>query len=40
MAKETPIMNVIEISPFLCELYKIKYQLENLIIKLENLSKE
>ena len=40
MLKEHPIKNNIDLSSFLCELYNIKFRLENLIIELEKLTEE
>lgn len=40
MAVETPTKKDIDISFFLNELYKIKFELENIIISLEEIMKE
>lgn len=40
MAKEEPKKKGIDISSFLCDLYSIKFRLENLIIELERLTKD
>ena len=40
MSKENLNKNDIDLSLFLCELYNIKFRLENLIIEMERLSKE
>ena len=40
MAKEDPIKKEIDLSSFLCDLYSIKFRLENLIIELERLTKD
>lgn len=40
MSKENLTKNDIDLSLFLCELYNIKFRLENLIIEMERLSKE
>lgn len=40
MSEDAPIKNDVDLSPFLRELYKIKYELENLIIQLEEIVNE
>lgn len=40
MTEETPSKKDIDISFFLNELYKIKFELENVIIRLEEIMKE
>lgn len=40
MSRENLKKNDIDISLFLCELYNIKFRLENLIIEMEKLSEE
>ena len=40
MSKEHPTMNGIDLSLFINELYKIKDELEKLIIELEKMKKE
>lgn len=40
MLKENPNKNSIDLSSFLCELYKIKVEIEMLIIRLEEVIDE
>ena len=40
MLKEYPIKNNIDLSPFLLELYKLKDELERLIIEMEKIINE
>lgn len=40
MSKDNPNKKDIDISLFLCELYNIKFRLENLIIEMEKLTEE
>lgn len=40
MSKDAPKKNDIDLSSFLCELYKIKFELESLIIQLEEIVNE
>lgn len=40
MLKEHPTKNNIDLSLFLCELYNIKFRLENLIIEMEKITEE
>lgn len=40
MLKENPNKNSIDLSSFLCELYKIKVEIETLIIRLEEVLDE
>ena len=40
MSRENLNKNDIDLSLFLCELYNIKFRLENLIVEMERLSKE
>lgn len=40
MSRENLTKNDIDLSLFLCELYNIKFRLENLIIEMEKLSEE
>lgn len=40
MNTEHPKKKFIDLSSFLCELYNIKFRLENLIVEMEKLTKE
>lgn len=40
MSRENLKKNDIDLSLFLCELYNIKFRLENLIVEMEKLTKE
>lgn len=40
MSRENLNKNDIDLSLFLCELYNIKFRLENLIIEMEKLTEE
>ena len=40
MSREYLTKNDIDISLFLCELYNIKFRLENLIIEMEKITEE
>lgn len=40
MSRENLNKNDIDLSLFLCELYNIKFRLENLIVEMEKLTKE
>lgn len=40
MNMEHPTKKFIDLSSFLCELYNIKFRLENLIIEMEKLTEE